>query len=74
MDTIVIWSDRHKAVLGHVVARELSARPIYAHSDQGFLCSTAQPATCTRIAVIDYGWLRPRAAAVAERHFSVVAI
>ncbi|MDZ7931751.1 MAG: hypothetical protein U5N21_17565 [Rhodococcus sp. (in: high G+C Gram-positive bacteria)] len=56
VDTIALWSDPHTAALGHVVARELSARLIYAYADQGILTLTAQPNTGDRIAVLDYEW------------------
>lgn len=53
-DTVVLWSEPRTAVLGHIVARELGAKVIYAYSDEGILSLSA--ALGARIALVDYEW------------------
>lgn len=56
VDAVVLWSDPHTAVLGHVVARELRSDLIYAYADEGILTLTATPTSGTQVVVVDFEW------------------
>lgn len=56
VDAVILWSDPHTTVLGHVVARELGVDLIHGYADQGILSLSSAPAPGCAVAVVDYDW------------------
>ncbi len=54
--TVVLWEDIATAVLGHVVARELGARVVYAFADEGALTLDGPMDLSEPVALIGYDW------------------
>ncbi|WP_086706857.1 hypothetical protein [Streptomyces antimycoticus] len=54
--TVVLWNDTAAAVFGHVVARVLGARVVYAFADQGVLTLDGDVHAGERVALVGYDW------------------